>query len=358
MSIYIIAEAGVNHNGSMSMAFELIHAAHECGADAVKFQTFKTEKLVTRDARKASYQNENDSSTSSQSEMLKQLELTDVQFIELSEECKRVGIDFLTTCFDSSSLEVICRETRLKKLKIGSGDITNLPLIIDHSRTGLDIIISTGMSTMSEIEDALAAIAFGHSTKSGNPENYDWLKLNYFTEDKIARIRDKVTILHCVTDYPASHEDLNLNAIKIIQQAYGINTGYSDHTLGLEACCAAVALGATCLEKHLTLDPSLPGPDHKASAAPEDFKALVTATRNIEKSMIPLIKSPTVRERSNLEVARKYLVAAIDISEGECFTAENVDIKRSKIGISPQLYWDVIGKSAKRNFSQGESIFM
>jgi N-acetylneuraminate synthase len=356
MSVYIIAEAGVNHNGSMDMAFELIRTAHECGADAVKFQTFKTEKLVTSNAKKALYQNENDSSSTTQSEMLKQLELTDVQFIELSEECKRIGIGFLTTCFDSGSLEVICRETELKQLKIGSGDITNLPLIIEHARTGLDIIISTGMSTMSEVEDALAAIAFGHLTKSGNPESYDWLKLNYFSEDKIARIRDKVTILHCVTDYPASHEDLNLNAIQIMQQAYGINTGYSDHTLGIEACCAAVVLGATCLEKHLTLDPALPGPDHKASASPEDFKTLVTAVRNIEKSMAPRVKAPTVRERANLEVARKYLVAASDIVEGECFTDKNIDIKRSKMGISPQQYWDVIGKSASRNFSQGESI--
>lgn len=356
MSVYIIAEAGVNHNGSMEMACELIRTAKECGVDAVKFQTFKTEKLVTKEARKAVYQNENDSATSSQAEMLKQLELTDEQFIELSQECERQGIDFLTTCFDSESLRVICRETNLKSLKIGSGDLTNLPLIVDHARTGHNIIISTGMATMAEVEDALAALAYGYLTESGSPESYSWMKLNYFTENNIARIREKVTILHCVTDYPAQPQDLNLNAIVQIRELYKINTGYSDHSLGIEACCAAVALGATCLEKHLTLDQSLPGPDHKASATPEEFKALVLAVRNLEKALIPSIKAPTFREQANLEVARKYLVATVCIEEGECFTENNIEIKRSKMGISPQQYWDVLGKSARKHFDLGESI--
>jgi N-acetylneuraminate synthase len=356
MSVYIIAEAGVNHNGDFLLAKELIRVAHECGADAVKFQTFNTDKLVTSDARKAEYQHENDSSTSSQADMLRRLELSDEQFIELSKECGRVGIDFLTTCFDSDSLSVICNNTKLGRLKIGSGDITNLPLIIDHARTGLDVIISTGMSTLGEVEDALAALAFGYLSETASPQNYHWLKLNYFTEDKISRIRDKVTILHCVTDYPASHEDLNLHAIRVMKEAYGINTGYSDHSLGIEACCAAVALGATCLEKHLTLNRELPGPDHKASSTPEEFKALVMAVRNLEKSMRRQLKTPTSRERSNLEVARKYLVAATSIVEGERFTVNNIEVKRSKMGLSPRQYWDVLGKTAVKSFAPGESI--
>jgi len=356
MSIYIIAEAGVNHNGSMSMAFDLIRAAHESGADAVKFQTFKTDKLVTSEARKAAYQDENDNSTRTQAEMLKQLELTDEQFIELSRECERIGIDFLTTCFDSGSLDVICQKTKIRELKIGSGDITNLPLIIEHARTGLDIIISTGMSTLAEVEDALAALAFGYLSKKDAPENYDWLKLNYFSEGKLDRIRDKVTILHCVTDYPASHECLNLPAIPLIKLAYGMKVGYSDHSLGIEACCAAVALGAVCLEKHLTMDQNLPGPDHKASSSPIEFKALVSAVRNLEQSVLPKVKSPTSREQANLEVARKYLVAAAPIRKGELFSKENIEIKRSKTGISPQRFWDVLGNEATREFASGESI--
>ncbi len=356
MSVYIIAEAGVNHNGSMDMAFELIKAACECKADAIKFQTFKTNKLVTNNARKAKYQDENDSTSSTQAEMLKQLELTDEQFIELSKECKRQGIDFLTTCFDSESLDIIYNRVNPKQLKIGSGDLTNLPLIIDHARTGRDIIISTGMATMADVEDALAALAFGYLEKSGMPQGYNWLKLNYFTEEKISKVRDKITILHCVTDYPAQPKDLNLDAIRQMRDVYKINVGYSDHSLGIEACCAAVALGATCLEKHITLDQSLPGPDHKASASPQEFKALVDAVRNLEKALVPRIKAPTYRERANLEVARKYLVAARPITKGECFTSENIEIKRSEIGIAPRHYWEILGKPAMRNFSPGDSI--
>jgi len=356
MSIYIIAEAGVNHNGSMSMAFDLIHAAYESGADAVKFQTFKTDKLVTRGARKAAYQDENDNSTRTQAEMLKQLELTDEEFIELSRECERIGIDFLTTCFDSGSLEVICQEAKVRELKIGSGDITNLPLIIEHARTGLDIIISTGMSTLAEVEDALAALAFGYLSEKDAPESYDWLKLNYFSEEKLARVRDKITILHCVTDYPANHECLNLPAIPLMKLAYGMKVGYSDHSLGIEACCAAVALGAVCLEKHLTMDQELPGPDHKASSTPVEFKALVAAVRNLEKSVLAKVKSPTSREQANLEVARKYLVAARDIAEGEVFTKSNIDIKRSSHGLSPKNYWSLLGQKADRGFVRGEVV--
>lgn len=357
MSVYIIAEAGVNHNGSFELAKELVKVASECGADAVKFQTFKTEKLVTSKAKKADYQNENDSSSSTQEEMLRRLELSYSEFIELSEECEKYGIDFLTTCFDKESLDVICREVKPKLLKVGSGDLTNLPLLIDHARTGINIVISTGMATLAEVEDALAALAFGYFCQELDaPPSYRWLKHNYFTADKIERLKGKVTILHCVTDYPAHPEALNLSAITQLKTAYKLEAGYSDHSLGIEACCAAVALGASCLEKHITLNKSMPGPDHAASSSPEEFMAFVKAIRNLELALKPSIKAPTSRELANLEVARKYLVAAKDIEKGELFTQENIEIKRSATGTPPHQYWDLIGKPAQLAYTTGESI--
>lgn len=357
MSVYIIAEAGVNHNGSVEMAKDLIKVASKCGADAVKFQTFKTEKLVTGTAKKAKYQNENDDSSSTQEEMLRRLELSDADFITLSKECEKYDIDFLTTCFDSESLQVICETISPKVLKIGSGDLTNLPLIVDHARTGRKIIISTGMATISEVEDALAAMAFGYLCQDrDDPPNYQWLKQNYFRSEMIEQLGDKVVILHCVTDYPAQPQDLNLNAILQLKQVYKLDVGYSDHSLGMEACCAAVALGATCLEKHLTLDKALLGPDHAASSSPQEFKGFVAAIRNLELALRPRIKAPTQRELGNLEVARKYLVAKRDIKPGEPFSAENVEIKRSGVGLPPSQYWDIQGKVAQRNYCPGENI--
>jgi len=356
MSVYIIAEAGVNHNGSLALAKDLVRAASRCGADAVKFQTFVTEKLVTRSAKKADYQNENDASSTTQAEMLKKLELSYAEFNELAEECKACGIDFMTTCFDSESLRVIVADTAPARLKIGSGDLTNLPLIIEHARTGIEIIISTGMATLSEVEDALAALAYGYLEVAGEPISYRWLKHHYFTAEAMEQIRSKVTILHCVTDYPARPGDLNLDAIRQLRDAYKFSVGYSDHSLGIEACCAAVAMGASCLEKHITLDKGMAGPDHAASASPEEFRDFVQAIRNLEQALKPKIKAPTQRELANLEVARKYIVAAQDIAAGELLTRDNIEIKRSATGLLPNQYWDLLGKPASKAYSAGESI--
>lgn len=357
MSTYIIAEAGVNHNGSMELATELIRVASECGADAIKFQTFKTDKLVTKTAKKAKYQNENDDSSSTQEEMLRRLELSYAEFVQLSKECEKYNIDFLTTCFDRESLQIIYQEISPKTLKVGSGDLTNLPLLVAHARTQARVIISTGMATLSEVEDALAALAFGYLCHNKDaPPNYQWLKRHYYSEEKIAKIRDKVMILHCVTDYPAQSKDLNLDAIRQLREAYKIEVGYSDHSLGIEACCAAVALGAVCLEKHLTLDKSMSGPDHAASASPKEFRDFVRAIRNLDIALVPRLKAPTQRELGNLEVARKYLVASRDILSGEQLSADNVEIKRSEFGMSPVQYWDVIGQVAKRDYNAGENI--
>lgn len=357
MNTYVIAEIGVNHNGSLALAKDLVRVASECGADAVKFQTFVTDKLVTSYAKKAEYQKENDAGSSTQAEMLRQLELSYDDYVELNEECKRCNIDFMTTCFDSDSLEVIVKTTSPKVLKVGSGDLTNLPFLIEHARTGVNVVISTGMATLSEVEDALAALAFGYQSKPGTvPSSYRWLKHNYFTAETIERLRGKVTILHCVTDYPAQAQDLNLSAIRQLREAYGLDVGYSDHSKGIEACCAAVTLGATCLEKHITLDQSMPGPDHAASATPEEFKNFIIAIRNLEQALRPKVKAPSLREQANLEVARKYLVAVKDIAAGEPFNEDNIGIKRSATGLMPSQYWDMLGKTAQRTYSEGESI--
>ena len=356
MKTYIIAEAGVNHNGDFNLAKELVRAAAECGADAVKFQTFKASQLVTKSARKAEYQNENDASTSSQQEMLKKLELTNEEFIALNLECQKYNIDFLTTCFDKESLGVICKETNPSLLKIGSGDLTNLPLIVEHAKTGRDIIISTGMATLAEVEDAIAALAFGYLSERDEPESYAWMKRDYFTDEKLKLIKERVTILHCVTDYPAKPEDLNLDAIGQLKRIYNFSVGYSDHSLGIEACCAAVALGASCLEKHITLDKSMVGPDHAASASPSEFKVLVNAIRNLEKALIPRVKAPTERERANIAVARTYLVAGARISKGEIYTKKNLIIKRAGSGIVPSKYWDLMGSKAGKDYLVDESI--
>lgn len=357
MSVYVIAEAGVNHNGSLALAKDLVRAASECGADAVKFQTFVTDKLVTHHARKAAYQDENDAGSSTQADMLRRLELGYDDYVQLSRECEKYNIDFMTSCFDSDSLAIIVETTAPGILKVGSGDLTNLPFLIEHARTGVGIIISTGMATLSEVEDALAALAFGYLSEDGTaPSSYRWLKLNYFTSKAMEQIRSKVTILHCVTDYPARAQDLNLNAIRQLREAYGFDVGYSDHSLGIEACCAAVALGATCLEKHITLDKNMAGPDHAASSTPGEFKNFVGVIRNLEQALRPGVKAPSPREQANLEVARKYLVAAKDIAAGEPFTEENVAIKRSAIGLMPNQYWDTLGKTAPKAYSEGDGI--
>ncbi len=356
MSVFVIAEVGVNHNGSIELAKELIRVAKDCGADAVKFQTFKTDKLVTDQAKKAQYQSNNDKSSATQAEMLKRLELSLDEFLGLKAECERLEIAFMTTCFDSESLQEICEVAPPHVLKIGSGELTNLPFLIEHARTGRDIIISTGMATLSEVEDALAALAFGYLSDSPRPESYEWLKRNYFNAESLKALRDKVTILHCVTDYPAKPEDLNLDAIRQLQSAFKLPVGYSDHSLGVEACCGAVTLGASCLEKHITLDKTMAGPDHAASSNPEEFRSFVSSIRNLEKALVPRIKAPTESERQTSEIARKHVVAARRIKKGQVLTAEDLEVKRSSFGLPPAYIWNLIGSEAMRDLEPGDNV--
>jgi len=357
MSTYIIAEVGVNHNGDMELAKELIRIAAKCGADAVKFQTFIAEELVTTDAKKAVYQNENDSSSTSQYEMLKELELSNAQFSELNSYSKKHEIDFITTCFDFKSLEGVCREINPSLLKIGSGELTNLPFLIEHARTKKNIIMSTGMATLSEVEDALSALAYGYLSDTVlPPNNYLWLKSKYFNHDSVAYLQDKVTLLHCVTDYPANPDDLNLRAIPLLKHAFGLDVGYSDHSLGIEASCAAITLGATCIEKHITIDKNLKGPDHLASATPEEFLGFVQAIRNVERALISKIKAPSFREIANIEVARKYVVAAKCIEKGQEISLQDLEVKRSKLGRPPKDIWAIAGTISEKAYIKGENL--
>lgn len=325
MSVFIIAEAGVNHNGSIELAKQLIDVASDAGADAVKFQTFKTENLVSKDAQKADYQKETTDSTESQFEMIKKLELDLDTHKELMQYCKTKSIMFLSTPFDHDSI-VLLNSLELEIFKIPSGEITNLPYLRQIGKLNKTIILSTGMATIGEIEDAIEVLI-----KSGTD-------------------RGKITILHANTMYPTPMEDVNLNAMVTIGKTFDLPFGYSDHTLGIEVDIAAVALGASCIEKHFTLDCHMEGPDHKASLEPNELKSMVCAIRNIEKALGSSIKKPTPSEIPNIKIARKSIVAKQEIKKGEVFTEENLAVKRPAGGISPMQWDELIGTKASKNY--------
>ena len=331
--VIIIAEAGVNHNGDVGKAKELIDKAKEAGVDYVKFQTFKAEKGVSKKALKANYQIENtQNSSESQLEMVKKLELSFDQFVELEKYCQQKGVQFLSTGFDSESL-VFLAQLGVTIAKIPSGEITNLPYLRQVASLFPEVILSTGMATIDEIKDAVKVL----------------------TDNGISK--DKITILHCNTEYPTPMEDVNLKAMLHIQRELGIPVGYSDHTLGIEVPIAAVALGATVIEKHFTLDKTLPGPDHKASLEPNELKAMVSAIRNIEKAIGGSgLKEVSKSEEKNKPIARKSIVASTDIKKGDIFTPENLTVKRPGTGISPMQWDEVIGKEAKRDFQEDDLI--
>jgi N-acetylneuraminate synthase len=345
--IYIIAEAGVNHNGSAEMAFKLIDAALEAGTDAVKFQSFKAENLVTKSADKAAYQNETTDSAETQFEMLKKLELSYELHHELIDYCKKEKIEFLSSAFDLESLYFLSDTLKLKTLKIPSGEITNGPLLLAYAKTGCELILSTGMSTLGEIEDALGVLAFGLISDNSIEPSKTAFQQAYLSIEGQKILKDKITLLHCTTEYPAPSNEINLNAMQTMRTAFGLQTGYSDHSEGITVPVAATAMGATVIEKHFTLDRMLPGPDHKASLEPDELKAMVKAIRTVEQSMGGGFKGPMPSELKNRPIARKSLVAAKDIKQGEKFSEENITFKRPGTGISPIEYWDMIGKTAQ-----------
>lgn len=354
--VLVIAEAGVNHNGQEKLAFELVDIARESGADVVKFQTFRAEKLVTSSAGRAQYQIANDQTFATQREMLSGLELSYDCFRRLSRHCESRGIEFLSTAFDSESLAFLTGDFGQKRLKIPSGELSNAPFVLEHARTGLDLIVSTGMASLSEIEDALSIIAFGLISEPTALPCREAFAEAYVAQEARAALREKVTLLHCTTEYPAPMHEINLTAMGSLERAFGLRCGYSDHSEGISVPIAAVALGASMIEKHFTLDRTMKGPDHLASLEPSQLKAMVEAIRDVELALGDGVKRPMPSEMKNKSVARKSLVAARPIRNGAIITADDLMIIRPGGGSSPIRYWDVIGTKAVRDYLEHESI--
>jgi N-acetylneuraminate synthase len=353
--VYVIAEAGVNHNGSLELALQLIDRAAEAGADAVKFQTFRADDLATVHAPKAGYQVRTTGAKESQLEMLKKLQIGASAHRTLLAHCRRRSIDFLSSAFDATSLRLLTDTLRLPILKIPSGEITNGPLLLQAGRSGRRIILSTGMSTLAEIESALGVLAFGLSGSALHPskENFAAAYRSSFGQ---RRLREKVVILHCVTDYPTRFEDVNLRAMDTLRAAFGVPVGLSDHSLGIAVPIAAVARDACVIEKHVTLDRKLPGPDHGASLEPGELKAMVAGIREVESAMGTGLKLPSAAELQHVKTARKTIVAARDIRRGERYSSRNLAAKRAGQGRSPLEIWELIGKQAPRRFRKDEPV--
>lgn len=327
----IIAEAGVNHNGHFDVAVKLVDAAVDAGVDYVKFQTFRADKLVTKKANKAQYQQQTTGKTESQLDMLKKLELSEEAHLELLKYCQQKNIGFLSTAFDLDSIDLL-KKLGIRLGKIPSGEITNLPYLRKMAANFDQLIVSTGMTDMEELKQALQAL------------------------EKAGCSKDRITVLHCNTEYPTPYEDVNLNAMLTIQKTFNVPVGYSDHTKGIEVPIAAVALGAVVIEKHFTLDRNMEGPDHKASLEPDELAQMVASIRNIEKSLGSALKTPSPSELKNKSIARKSIVAATTITAGELFSTDNLTVKRPGSGISPMRWDEVIGQKARKNFEADDLI--
>lgn len=324
----IIAEAGVNHNGKLTLAKQLARTAKECGADVVKFQTFHIDGMVSKYAQMAEYQKTNTGKVESQKEMLRKLSLSKGEFLSLADYCNEIGIHFLSTPFDIDSIHFL---THLQDMwKIPSGEITNYPYLVEIARTGKDVILSTGMSTLEEVDAAMTVL---RDNGAG-----------------------KITILHCTTNYPTPADEVNLKAMITLKDHFGCDTGYSDHTLGIEVPIAAVAMGAVIIEKHLTLDHSMKGPDHKASLEPDELARMIKAIRNVESALGNGSKTPSKSEMKNISVARKSIIASKAIKAGETLSVDNLATKRPGTGISPMRWNEIIGTTAVRDFDEDELI--
>lgn len=325
-NVFIIAEAGDNHNGKIDLAFKLVDKAKEAGADAVKFQTFKTEEIICKDAHMAEYQKKNLGIEETQFEMVKKLELSFDEFTELKKYCDLKKIQFLSTAFDIPSAEFL-NNLDLPLFKIPSGEITNLPYLRKINSFGKKVILSTGMATMDEVQAALNVL------------------------------KDcEISLLHCTTEYPCPYDNVNLKAMQTMREHFGLEVGYSDHTQGIEVPIMAVAMGAKIIEKHFTLDKNMEGPDHKASLEPDELKAMVMAIRNVEKAFGNGVKEPQEAEKKNIDIARKSIVAKCNIKKGEILTEENLTVKRPGNGISPMNWDKVIGSFAQKDYQEDEVI--
>jgi N-acetylneuraminate synthase len=351
----IIAEAGVNHNGSVTTALELVSVAAEAGADIVKFQTFKANRLANASVKMADYQKNNTGIEESQFDMLKRLELTPEMHFQIEKQCQKLGIQFMSTPFDEGSLEFLTSTMKMGTVKVPSGEITNGPFLLAVARCHKKIILSTGMSTLGDIESALQVIAFGLLNSTGSP-NVNSLNAAYRSTEGQRLLKDLVTLLHCTTEYPAPIDEINLNAMGTLGHAFGLKVGYSDHSLGFHIPIAAVAMGATVIEKHFTLDKNLAGPDHKASLEPAELREMIAKVREIERAMGQHQKLVVQSEEKNRQIARKVIVAKCEIRAGDTLSFENLDVLRAGKGLSPMGIWNIVGQVAGRNYSVGDAI--
>jgi N-acetylneuraminate synthase len=354
MTVLIIAEAGVNHNGDKAKAFELIEAAAKAGADVVKFQTFKAERLAATSAPKAAYQKETTNVTESQLEMLKKLELPESWHFELKEYADKLDITFISTAFDLQSLAFL-ETLNLPFYKVPSGEITNGPLLLAFARTGKSIILSTGMATLGEVEQALAILAWGYMKESA-PKSLVEIWQHWSEEAVDSTISAKVSLLHCTSQYPTPMAEVNLKAMDTLASAFKLPVGYSDHTEGLLIPVAAVARGAVIIEKHFTLDCTLPGPDHKASLEPSELEKMVQEIRAVENALGSSWKKPQISEWDTRIAARQQIIAVSEIKQGEVFSLSNVGTARAGAGVSPVYVWDLIGKVSKCDYAAGKPI--
>jgi len=351
-TVFIIAEAGVNHNGSLDLALQLVDAAADAGADAVKFQTFKSANLVTAAAPKADYQTQQTDTAESQLDMLRKLELSPADHLALIDRCRTRNIEFISTPFDPESLQLLV-DLRVARIKIPSGELTNAPLLHQAARSGLPVILSTGMATLDEVRTAVSVLAHGYAPAAGHPS------LEAFQNAlprHAAALTGKLTLLHCTTEYPSPFADTNLRAMDTLGETFQLPIGLSDHTPGISIAIAAAARGASMIEKHMTLDRSLPGPDHQASLDPAEFTALVRSIREVSLALGSPLKQPAPSELKNLAIVRKSLVARRPIRPGEPFTPENLTAKRPGGGLSPLRYWDLLGTPASKEYAPDQPI--
>ncbi|MEI7605829.1 MAG: N-acetylneuraminate synthase [Rhodospirillaceae bacterium] len=351
MTVFIIAEAGVNHNGDVDMALALVDEAARAGADAVKFQTFRADQVASAHALKARYQRETTAGGDDQLAMLRRLELSPQSHHTLAARCRQRGIEFMSTPFDLPSLRLLVEEIGVGRLKIPSGEITNGPMLAAVAATGRPVLLSTGMSTLEEIAEALGVLetvwTTGAPPRPGRPPA---------RPASFAALANRVTLLQCTTEYPAPVDEINLRVLDTLRSIFGLPVGFSDHSEGILIPAAAVACGATVIEKHFTLDRSLPGPDHRASITPGELVGMVADIRTIERALGSAAKTPTASERPNLAVARRSLVAARAIARGELFSADNLTAKRPAGGLSPMRFWDLLGRPAGRAYQPDQAI--
>ncbi len=352
-NVLVIAEVGVNHNGSLDTARRLVDAAADAGADVVKFQTFKASALVSRHAAKADYQKRTVGDDGGQLELLKALELDEAAHRTLQAHCRDVNIGFLSTPFDPDSARLLI-DLGLERVKVSSGDLTNAPLLHQLARSGVDLILSSGMALLSDIETALGVIAHGYTV--GDAPSKEACRAAYISPGGQVALRERVSLLHCTTEYPAPFESVNLRAMETLAAAFGLRTGYSDHTEGLAISLAAAARGAQLLEKHITLDRAMPGPDHAASIEPEELKTLVTGVRAIEAALGSPRKLTVAVEERNRQIATKSLVALTPVRAGDILTTENIGPKRPMGGRPPIDLWELVGRPAPRDYDQDDPI--